>query len=133
MIINLSSKMNTTRDQQESTQVTQLLIVGGSDAGISAALRARELDKDVEITVVVADSFPIYSVCGIPFFISGEVPDWHNLAHRTHEEIVRTGIDLLLGTTAQAIDSNTRTIYVSDAAGKSSELHYDRLIIGTGA
>ncbi|MCU1490640.1 MAG: NADPH-dependent 2,4-dienoyl-CoA reductase, sulfur reductase, partial [Acidimicrobiaceae bacterium] len=32
-----------------------LVIVGGSDAGISAALRARELDPGVEVTVVVAD------------------------------------------------------------------------------
>lgn len=50
-----------------------LAIVGGSDAGISAALRARELDPTVDVTVVVADAFPNYSICGIPYFISGEV------------------------------------------------------------
>jgi NADPH-dependent 2,4-dienoyl-CoA reductase/sulfur reductase-like enzyme len=33
----------------------RLLIVGGSDAGISAALRARELDPTSDVTVVVAD------------------------------------------------------------------------------
>jgi NADPH-dependent 2,4-dienoyl-CoA reductase/sulfur reductase-like enzyme len=33
-----------------------LLIIGGSDGGISAALRARELDPAVEVTVVVADA-----------------------------------------------------------------------------
>ena len=110
-----------------------LLIIGGSDAGISAALRARELDTDVEVTVVVADSFPNYSVCGIPFFLSGEVPDWHQLAHRSYEEIDRAGIHLLLDTTAQSIGTTTRTVYVSDAARNSRELHYDQLIIGTGA
>lgn len=31
------------------------LIIGGSDAGISAALRARELNRSVSITVVLAD------------------------------------------------------------------------------
>lgn len=31
------------------------LIIGGSDAGISAALRARELDREAVITVVLAD------------------------------------------------------------------------------
>ena len=31
-----------------------LIAIGGSDAGISAALRARELDPSVEVTVVVA-------------------------------------------------------------------------------
>jgi hypothetical protein len=61
----------------------RLLIVGGSDAGISAGLRARELDSGCEVTVVVADCYPNYSICGLPFYLSGEVPDWHALAHRT--------------------------------------------------
>ena len=33
----------------------KFLIIGGSDAGISAALRARELDDSAAITVVLAD------------------------------------------------------------------------------
>jgi NADPH-dependent 2,4-dienoyl-CoA reductase/sulfur reductase-like enzyme len=36
----------------------RLLVIGGSDAGIAAALRARELDPAVEATLVVADAFP---------------------------------------------------------------------------
>jgi NADPH-dependent 2,4-dienoyl-CoA reductase/sulfur reductase-like enzyme len=44
----------------------RLLIVGGSDAGISAALRAREVDQNAEITVLLADDFPNYSICGLP-------------------------------------------------------------------
>jgi NADPH-dependent 2,4-dienoyl-CoA reductase/sulfur reductase-like enzyme len=59
------------------------LVIGGSDAGISAGLRARELRPDAEVTIVVADAFPNYSVCGLPFFVSRETPDWHTLAHRT--------------------------------------------------
>ena len=35
--------------------MTHLVAIGGSDAGISAALRARELDPSVEVTVVVGD------------------------------------------------------------------------------
>ena len=50
-----------------------LVAIGGSDAGISAALRARELDPTVDVTVVVADSYPNYSICGIPYYFSGEV------------------------------------------------------------
>ena len=53
----------------------RLVIVGGSDAGISAALRARELDPTTEVTVVVADGFPNFSICGIPYFISGRTVD----------------------------------------------------------
>ena len=61
----------------------RLVAIGGSDAGISAALRARELDPTAEVTVVLADAYPNFSICGIPYYVSGEVGDWHNLAHRT--------------------------------------------------
>lgn len=47
--------------------MTHLLIIGGSDAGITAALRVREVDPAVEVTVVVADAFPNYSISGLPF------------------------------------------------------------------
>jgi NADPH-dependent 2,4-dienoyl-CoA reductase/sulfur reductase-like enzyme len=60
-----------------------LLIVGGSDAGISAALRAHELDPGAEVTIAVADDFPNFSICGLPYYLSGETPDWRDLAHRT--------------------------------------------------
>jgi NADPH-dependent 2,4-dienoyl-CoA reductase/sulfur reductase-like enzyme len=65
--------------------------IGGSDAGIQAALRALELDPSAEVTVVLADANPNYSICGIPYFVSGDVPDWHNLAHRPIAELEATG------------------------------------------
>ena len=80
-----------------------LLIIVGSDAGIIAALRARELDPSVDTTVVVADAFPNFSICGLPFYLSGEVGDYHNLAHRTAADIEREGIRLLLDHTAQGV------------------------------
>lgn len=63
--------------------MSRLLIIGGSDAGISAGLRARQLDPSGPVTIVLADCLPNYSICGLPFYISGETPDWHDLAHRT--------------------------------------------------
>lgn len=113
--------------------MTHLLIIGGSDAGISAALRARELDSTVDVTVVLSDSFPNYSICGLPFFLSGEVSDWRHLAHRTVEEISREGIQLLLNHTAQAIDPTQKVVTVVDPEGQSQALTYDQLVIATGA
>src|SRR6185295_10211654 len=69
-----------------------LVAVGGSDAGISAALRARELDPAAEVTVVVADAFPNFSICGIPYYVSGDVADWRDLAHRTAADLEATGM-----------------------------------------
>jgi NADPH-dependent 2,4-dienoyl-CoA reductase/sulfur reductase-like enzyme len=113
--------------------MTRLIIIGGSDAGISAALRAREIDASVEPTIVIADRYPNYSICGLPFYLSGEVSDWSSLAHRTKEEIEQAGIRLLMGRRAKAIDAEKRIVLVVDEEGGTRELQYDRLIIATGA
>jgi hypothetical protein len=60
----------------------KLFIVGGSDAGISAALRARELAPEWQVTVAVADRYPNFSICGIPYYLSKEVAEADNLTHR---------------------------------------------------
>ena len=70
----------------------KIVAIGGSDAGISAALRARELDPTTEVTVVVADAYPNFSICGIPYYVSGEVTHWSNLAHRTAADLAATGM-----------------------------------------
>ncbi len=110
-----------------------LVIIGGSDAGISAALRAREIDPSVEPTMVLADNYPNFSICGLPFYLSGEVADWKNLAHRTRDEIEQAGIRLLPGHRAEAIDSPAKIVRLVDGEGRVKELPYDRLVIGTGA
>jgi NADPH-dependent 2,4-dienoyl-CoA reductase/sulfur reductase-like enzyme len=113
--------------------MTRLLILGGSDAGISAALRAREVDPSTQVTVVVADNFPNYSICGLPFYLSGEVPDYHHLAHRTADDITSQGIGLLLNHTARSIDPLNHTVMITDEADVAHQIEYDLLIIATGA
>lgn len=56
----------------------RVLVVGGSDAGIEAARRSLELDRSVEVSVLVADAYPNFSICGIPYYVSGDVPDWRH-------------------------------------------------------
>ncbi len=107
----------------------RLVVVGGSDAGIAAALRAREVEPNAAVTVVLADAYPNYSICGLPFYLSREVEDWHRLAHRTEFE----GIDLLSNHRALSVDTVGHTVGVVDASGHSRTLSYDRLLIATGA
>jgi NADPH-dependent 2,4-dienoyl-CoA reductase/sulfur reductase-like enzyme len=110
-----------------------LVVVGGSDAGISAALRARELDPSAEVTVVVADAYPNFSICGIPYYISGEVTHWRNLAHRSYADLENTGMKLRLETLATTIDVDGRRLAVQEPDGSESWIDYDELIVGTGA
>jgi NADPH-dependent 2,4-dienoyl-CoA reductase/sulfur reductase-like enzyme len=111
----------------------RLVVIGGSDAGISAGLRARELDPTVEVSLLVADAFPNFSICGLPYYLSGDVPDWRDLAHRTRADLEAAGLGLLLDHTAQAIDPVAKQVTVTDPGGADHQLSYDRLVIGTGA
>jgi NADPH-dependent 2,4-dienoyl-CoA reductase/sulfur reductase-like enzyme len=109
--------------------MTDLLIIGGSDAGISAALRAREVDPGTRVIVVVADEFPNYSICGLPFFLSGETPDWRDLAHRKTADLERAGMTLKLNHRALSIDA----VRIAGPDGDEEDLPCDRLVVGTGA
>ena len=110
-----------------------LVMIGGSDAGISAALRARELDPGAEVTVVVADAYPNFSICGIPYYVSGEVTHWRNLAHRTIGDLEAAGMRLRLDITARRIDVTGRKLLITSAGGGEELLGYDKLVVGTGA
>jgi NADPH-dependent 2,4-dienoyl-CoA reductase/sulfur reductase-like enzyme len=110
-----------------------LVMIGGSDAGISAALRARELDPAADVTVVLEDAYPNFSICGIPYYVSGEVAHWRNLAHRTVADLEATGMRLRLDTTARRIDVPGRKLAVTSAGRGEEVLSYDKLIVGTGA
>jgi NADPH-dependent 2,4-dienoyl-CoA reductase/sulfur reductase-like enzyme len=110
-----------------------IIAIGGSDAGISAALRARELEPSTEVTVVVADAYPNFSICGIPYYVSGEVTHWRNLAHRSIADLEATGMGLRLDTVARHIDVEGQKLLVTTTAGDEQLLSYDELVVGTGA
>jgi NADPH-dependent 2,4-dienoyl-CoA reductase/sulfur reductase-like enzyme len=110
-----------------------LVMIGGSDAGISAALRARELEPAADVTVIQEDAYPNFSICGIPYYLSGEVTSWRTLAHRSLADLEAAGMRLRLDTTARRIDVAGRKLLVTSADGAEELLGYDKLVVGTGA
>jgi NADPH-dependent 2,4-dienoyl-CoA reductase/sulfur reductase-like enzyme len=110
-----------------------LVMIGGSDAGISAALRAGEIDPSADVTVVLADAYPNFSICGIPYYVSGEVSHWRNLAHRTIADLEAAGMTLRPDTAVRRIDVQGRKLLVTGPVGAEDLISYDKLVIGTGA
>ena len=94
-----------------------VVAIGGSDAGISAALRARELDPSSDVTVLLADGYPNFSICGIPYFLSGEVADWGDLAHRTLADLEASGMHVVPWSTAVTTVSMP-PVFGSQASGR---------------
>ena len=105
-----------------------LLIIGGSDAGVSAALRAQELDANAEVTMILADDYANFSICGLPYFLSDETPDWRDLAHRKDFP----GLTVLHRHVAETINVADKSVLVRHAGGEAT-LRYDKLVIATGA
>ena len=68
--------------------------------------------------------------CAAQFVLSaGTIP----LTFTTIEEISAAGISLLLEHTAQALDMASNRVAILDKGGQMQHLHYDRLVIATGA
>ncbi len=106
----------------------KVVIVGGSDAGVSAALRIRELQPNFEVLIITKDSYPNFSVCGLPYLHSGEIGDFRSLFHRTPQDLEAIGIKLKLDTEVLAIDRTNKVLATSSA----EHIPYDTLILGTG-
>ncbi|MDZ7778178.1 MAG: FAD-dependent oxidoreductase [Bacteroidales bacterium] len=104
------------------------VLIGGSDAAISAALRIKELDAQTKVQLFLADEYPNFSICGIPFYFSREVTDWTTLAHRTRQDILDLGIEVFSSHWVSVIDPDNKTIRANDKT-----FEYDKLLIGTGA
>ncbi len=104
------------------------LIIGGSDAGISAALRIKELEPEANVQMLLADDYPNYSICGIPFYFSREVKDWRTLAHRTRDEIHAQGIEVLPNHWVSKIHPVKKEVQANEKT-----FPYEKLLIGTGA
>lgn len=104
------------------------IIIGGSDAGISAAIRIKEVQENSKVTVLLKDNYPNYSICGIPFFLSKEIKEWKSLAHRSKESIEDLGIEIMIGHEVTEIDLKRKLVI-----SRLKNFGYDKILIATGA
>ncbi len=111
-------------------------MIGGDAAGMSAASQARRLRGPGELEIVAFERgrFTSFSACGIPYWVSGDVPDRDRLIARTAEEHRARDIDLRLRTEVTEIDTDRGRVRARDLdSGTESWTSYDKLVIATGA
>ena len=112
----------------------RIVIVGCGVSGTTAAFYARKTDRTSEITIVGDEILPEYSRCGLPYAFSGVVPTMRSLIGYDEDFYEHTNrIDLKLGTTATEIHPDRQVLDVKSRDHVTSELHYDSLILTTGA
>ncbi|MFJ1748414.1 FAD-dependent oxidoreductase [Streptomyces sp. NPDC088116] len=117
----------------------RLVVIGGDAAGMSAASQARRMKGPEELEIVVFERghFTSYSACGIPYWVSGDVPSRDDLIARTPEEHRERAIDLRMRTEVVEIDpaGRVRARELSDGTGNGTEswTRFDKLVVATGA
>jgi NADPH-dependent 2,4-dienoyl-CoA reductase/sulfur reductase-like enzyme len=111
----------------------RLLVIGGNAAGMSAASRARRVNREMEIIVLEKGEHISYGTCGLPYFLSGQVSDWHQLVvHSTSFFREQRSIDVRTGQEVLEIDPGRRLVHVREHGSRLWSCHYDKLVLATG-
>ncbi len=108
----------------------QLVVIGGVAAGLSAAARARRLDRSLRITVLEKGPDISYAACGLPYLVEGRVRSPGELVVYTPEYFRRErDIEVRTGAEVVAIAHPRREL----ALAGGERVRYERLIVATGA
>ncbi|NCC24519.1 MAG: pyridine nucleotide-disulfide oxidoreductase [Deltaproteobacteria bacterium] len=117
-----------------------IIIIGAVALGPKAACRLKRLQPSARVTMVDRASVISYGGCGIPYLISGDVPDPSQLQrtafHAVRDpEFFRTakGVDVLTETDCLAIDRANKAVTLKPKNGEPYVLNYDQLVLGTGS
>src|SRR6478609_3815358 len=103
----------------------QIVIIGGVAGGMSAATRARRMNEHASIIVLERGGFISFANCGLPYYLAGRITD---------EEKLLITIDARVRHEVKRIDPEEKEVEVFDHdAGRSYQLHYDKLILAPGA
>ncbi len=106
-----------------------LVIIGGGAGGASTAAEAKRIDPDLQITMIEQGKHVSVAACPMPYFVGDTIKQEHKLIARTPEAFRESGVDVLLKTRVERVDTDQRRVYLSDGP----EIVYDRLLVATGA
>ena len=112
----------------------KIIIIGGVAAGMSAAAKARRLDKEAVITVYEKTDIVSWGACGMPYYVGGFYDNPNTMIARTAEATIKSGIDLKVNHEVLKIDAKNKKVLVKDIENNNEfEDNYDSLLIATGA
>jgi NADPH-dependent 2,4-dienoyl-CoA reductase/sulfur reductase-like enzyme len=111
--------------------VKRIVIIGGSAAGMMAAISAAKRDPAAEVTVVTQDRIP-YRRPAIPALIAGYITAPAGAKIFSPETLARYNVKLICPAEATNIDPKSKVISIlSD--GQKEKLPYDAVVIAVGA
>lgn len=117
-----------------------IVIIGGVACGPKAAARAKRLDPEANITILEQGSALSYAGCGMPYYISGRVPELRELMS-TPIGVPRSvpyfrdvkGIQVFSRRQVISVQRDVKTVQSVDLdTGERHEQTYDKLVLATG-
>lgn len=111
------------------------IIIGGDAAGMSAAMQIRRLNHNDDITVFEMGNILSYAQCGMPYYISGKIPEKQNLIARTEKAFnEKYNIKTRCFHEVTSIIPAEKKVLVKDIiSNERNEYFFDKLLIATGA
>ncbi|WP_367990273.1 CoA-disulfide reductase [Vibrio sp. NTOU-M3] len=110
----------------------KVVIIGGNAAGMSFAAKYKRNKPTDDVVVIEKRSYISFGACGLPYFIGGKFDDTDRMISRTPEQAQQSGLDIRLNTAVVALNQTEKTITLM-RENEEQQLHYDTLIIATGA
>ncbi len=113
----------------------KVIIVGGVAGGASCAARLRRLDEKAEIVMVERGPYLSYANCGLPYHVSGVIPQESSLLVANEQYFkANLAIDARTNCEAVAIDRKKKTVDLKNVTtGEVTTEHYDKLVLSPGA
>lgn len=112
-----------------------IVVVGGVAAGTSAATKARRNNESASIKLFEQDRDISYAMCGIPYYLGGEVKELEALAPRNAAFFKkRHNVDVFTRHRVERITLAPRTVQVRNLdTGETWDEPFDKLVLATGA
>ena len=102
---------------------------------MSAASLVKRRSPEWEIEAYEMGDFTSYGACGMPYYVSGDVPHLDDLVVVTPDEFrEKRGINVFMQHRVEAVHPDKSIVEVRDlGTGQVKEAPYDELVIATGA
>ena len=111
-----------------------IVIIGGSAAGMSAAAKAKRMAKEANVIVLESSEIISFGACGLPYFVGDFFSDENFMIARTIEQMKKAGVDVRTGHQVLSVDAEAKNVEVKNvASGEVFNQPYDTLMIATGA
>lgn len=109
------------------------IIIGGTAAGTSAAVKVQKLAENPEVVIYEKGDLVSFGACGLPYYIGDFFQDADQMIAREKAAFEKQGIAIKLHHEVVAVDTNSKTVRVKPANGEEFVDSYDKLMVATGS